>query len=499
MVAPLTAAYGLIPGIFKTREQLAELQQQLASGKKVSTYADLGLDRSNVLSLRSELAQIGAYTKSIEQIDIRLGVMTQTLTRLRELAQKTRSDALEVGFDLKSGGQTAYQSEVAQQFDEVVSLLNAQAAGRYLFGGRQTGVPPVAAADRLLNGSGTQAGFRQVAEERRQADLGSDGLGRLIIAPPAGATVSMAEDSASSPFGFKITGVSSGLSGATVSGPSGSPAAIDVTFSATLPQDGETLRVALLLPDGTETEVTLTARAGPAEAPGEFTIGADADATADAFRQALVATVATEAQTSLSAASLHAAANDFFDFDATTPPQRVAGPPFDTATSLRDATPADTVFWYQGELSDLPARQSVVAKADDDMLVSYGARANEEGLATLLKQMAVLATATFSHDDPNGASRYAEIKQRAVAALSFRDGAQSPDDILTELASAKAALGRTAERHKANQALLQGLVDEAENADMYELSAQILTLQNRLQASLQVSVALRRLSLVNFI
>ena len=49
------------------------------------------------------------------------------------------------------------------------------------------------------------------------------------------------------------------------------------------------------------------------------------------------------------AASAVQAGNDFFNTDANNPPQRVDGPPFDTATAMIDGTPANTVAWYTGD------------------------------------------------------------------------------------------------------------------------------------------------------
>jgi flagellin-like hook-associated protein FlgL len=329
--------------------------------------------------------------------------------------------------------------------------------------------------------------------------MGADGRGRLVIPAAAAGVVNIAEDAAGSPFGFKLLGANSTLTGTTVTGPAGSPAAMDVTFSATLPQDGESIRVSLLLPDGTETDITLTARATATGQPGDFVIGADENDTADNFQAALTAAVENEAQVSLRAASLFAAADNFFDFDETMPPQRVDGPPFDSATALRDATATDTVFWYQGELSSLPARESAIVKADDSSFVSYGARADEDGFATFLKQLAVISVETFEGDQQTASQRYTEVKGRMVDSLNFTNGAQSPDSILTELTTAKGALGRISERHQASETLLTDFVYDTENADINEVSAQILTLQARLEASLQVTAILKQISLVNFL
>lgn len=596
----ITPTLGLNRSIVESRLQLQDLQKQLATGKKVETYGDLGLDRTQILSLRSELSQNKGYKDSISILNVRLDVMLSSLERFREVASESKSDALEVGFEPLSTGQTIYQTEVASRFDEVAALLNTEVNGRYLFGGRQIEDNPVLPSAEILDGANGRAGFRQIVTERRAADLGADGRGRLVLDGPhatvlggvvgtpgdiggaaqaqvtidiggnaqtfdisdgnidtladletaidaafgadiasivggnqlqiaatdptesititdvdagaaalagltAGATTnptataSVAEDNATSPFGFKLAGVTSTLTGTNVTGPAGSPASLDVTFTATLPNDGESITVTLDQPDGTQHELTLTARSSGPLNPGEFLIGADENETAANFETALTTGIETAAQQSLSAASLFEAADNFFDFDEANPPQRVDGPPFDTATALIDATTTNTVFWYQGEVSSTSARQSSVVKVDDSISVAAGARANEESLRKILKTFAAVAVETFNPNDANASKRYNEIKLRANRELSFQNGAQAPDDIITELTVAKTKAGQALERHKASDALIQDTIGEKENADIYEVSAQILALQVRIEASLQVSASISRISILNFI
>ena len=64
-----------------------------------------------------------------------------------------------------------------------------------------------------MNGTTTQAGLKQVIAERQQADLGTNGMGRLVITSPTPTSVKVAEDVAGSPFGFKLSSVSSSLTG----------------------------------------------------------------------------------------------------------------------------------------------------------------------------------------------------------------------------------------------------------------------------------------------
>ncbi|MGE3626827.1 MAG: hypothetical protein AB7G34_10690 [Hyphomicrobiales bacterium] len=598
-VSPLSPTLGINRSILDAREQLSRLHEQLASGKKVTLHSELGLNRTLVLATRQEFSQLTAYKASITQVDVRLDVLLQSAERMRQLASESKTDALEVGFELQAGGQTIYQTEIAARLDEVLSLMNSNVGGRYFYGGRDIETPPVLSAKEIMDGAGALAGFKQVASERLQADLGADGRGRLMVGLPAATVLggavadpadiggagpgqitidiggnahtfdisdggldtladleaaidaafgsdvasivggnqlqltapnvtdsisiteidagaaalagltsgtlvaapnaaTLAEDAAGSPFGFKLAAVHSTLSNATVTGPGGSPAEISAQFTGQ-PQNGETVRITLDQPDGTQHELLLVARtAGPA-GPGEFLIGADAAETAANFAAALGTGVEAAAQRSLTAASHFQAANDFFNFDASNPPQRVDGPPFDTATAMIDATPANTIYWYQGEVSSTSARASASVKVDDSITINYGARADEPALRDVVKAFAAMSVMTFSSSDTAAPDAYEELRSRTNAVLTFTGASQSMDTFVTELSVAKVTMGRTAERHTATLNTLQGILDKTENADVYEVSAQILTLQNRLEASLQVSVSLSRLSLVNFL
>lgn len=497
---PLTPTYNLSRSLTESRNLLDDLQRQLASGKKATTYGGLGNDRTQVLSFRSELSQLEGYQRTATITNTRLETMQLSLEHMRELVADTRSDALSGDFEVQLSGQTTFQAEAAARFVDVVGLLNTKVADNYVFGGRDTQSPPTAAADAILNGTATKAGFSQVAEERRLADLGASGQGRLDVTSPAADTVNLAEDGvAAHPFGFKLAGATSTLTGTTVTGPAGSPVAVDVTFTAALPADGETITFTLDLPDGSTTDVTLTARTGTADEPGEFLIGADENATAANFQTALSASLQSAAQNELRTASLFTAADNFFDITDTASPQRVDGPPYETATGFVPATDADTVLYYQGEVSATSARRSAVAKIDDTIAVGVGARANEDAFREVLKNFAVLAVETFDPNDPIDEDRYSAIAQRVHDNLQFTNSSQSIDVIITELAVAQESVGSAQERHDASEAMLQGFVDEAENSDVYEVSAQILNLQTRLEASLAVTAALTQTSLINFL
>jgi hypothetical protein len=355
--------------------------------------------------------------------------------------------------------------------------------------------PSVASTDDILNGNGAQAGLIQVISERNQADLGANGLGRLVIPAVSGSTVSIGEDVAGSPFGLKLAGVSSSLTGATASGPSGTPPAISVDLASN-PNAGDTIQFSFNLPDGTSQTITLQSTTASPPGANQFTIGASQAATATNLQAALTSAVSSLAQTTLPAASAIAAANNFF---SSTPPQRVNGPPFDTATSLVNGTAANTVFWYTGESGSTPARQTATAQVGPSMSIAYGMRANEQGISSLVANIAALAATTYSASDPNAQASYQALSQRVTTGLDGQSGQQSVSDIEADLASAQTTLSNATSLNTQTQTTLNNMLQGMEGVNQGQIGEQILTLQNNLSAALSVTARMSQFSLVNYL
>jgi flagellar hook-associated protein 3 FlgL len=478
------------------RRQLDELQRQLGTGKKSDTYAGMGIDRGFAVGLRAHVSALGGFDHAITNVGVRIDLAQTALTRVSDLAHEVKAAAYQSG-NIESGGSTLAQSTAYSSLDEILGLLNTRAGDRYLFSGRGGDQPAVETLDHIMNGDGARAGLKQVIAERKLADLGATGLGRLGISAPTVTSVEIAED-AVSPFGFKLAGVTSNLTGATVTS-SGPPAAEEVDLGVGNPVAGDTITYRFTLPDGSSESITLTATTSTSAGANQFTIGATSDVTAANLQASLSTAVTKLADTSLTAASALAASDDFFNIDAANPPQRVAGPPFETATALVPGTAADTVTWYTGEAGTDPARATATARIDQSITVSYGLRANEEGLRWMVQNVAALAAMTFSPSDPNAAARSAALNQRIGTALDVPSGIQKIEEIAAELAGAQSALSAAGDRHQQTRSTLADMLGSIEGVSTEEVAAQILALQTRLQASLQTTALLYQTSLVNYI
>ena len=479
------------------RTQLGDLQRQLGTGKKSTTYAGLGIDRGLAVGLRSKLSAISGYGDTVTQLGVRISLASTALGRIADIGRDVKSAASSQGeFAIDASGQTATQRAAASQLDEILGLLNTPAGDRYLFSGRAVDKPATETLDHILNGDAGRAGFKQVMAERNQADLGADGLGRLDIPAVVGSQVSISEETPPTVFGLKLASVST-LNGATVTGPTGSPAGITVDVN-TNPNSGDAITFSFTLPDGTTDKVTLTATTNTPPAAGEFTIGTTPAQTATNLQAALSTSVGKLAATSGSAASSVAAARNFFDVGAGQPPMRVSGSPF-TATALTAGTASNTVTWYTGEMGTDLARGTATAKVDDALSVSYGARANEAGIRSTIANIAIYAATTFSPSDVNAQARFTEMSQRVNTGLAETNGQQSLQDIQAEFAFAQTTMKDATERQSERKMMLEDLLQGIEEAPKEEVAVQILALQTRLQASLQTTAMLYQMSLTNYI
>jgi flagellar hook-associated protein 3 FlgL len=485
--------------ISQMRDQLAELQRQLGSGKKSDTYGGLGLGSGVVLNLRAQLSNTGVFQSNSINVETRVKLMNVSLERIRNIREETRADLISpFDYSLVQDGQTAAQRSASGRLGEMLSLLNGDAGGRYLFSGRANDKAATDTMSRILDGEGTQAGLKQIINERLQADQGVDQRGRITVNPAAGAVISLEEDGAH-PFGFKLTGATTTF-GATVTGPGAAPREISIDLGAVNPPVDGKVRLTLAMPDGTTAAIELTATTDATPGENEFTIGATPGDTATNITAAISTKLQELGRSELVAASAMKAGNDFFATDASNPPQRIAGsPPFYAATAMTAGTPANTISWYLGDDATDSARGTAVARVDDAITVNYGARANEEGIRWIVQNEAVFAAVNFSATDPNARDAYYALASRVGSAMDVPAGMQQIEAIQVEIGganvSAQAAKKRLAERAP----VLQTMIEDVENVSNEEVSVKLLALNTRMQASLQVTAMLSQLSLVNFI
>jgi flagellar hook-associated protein 3 FlgL len=482
-------------GILDLRNQLDTLSQQLASGKISNTYSGQGTGRSLAIGLRSQLSSLAGYADTAVNLNTRISVANLSLQRLVAVGSSVKGAAVSAVSTIDNTGQTAGQKTASLGFVDSVDMLNAKSGDRYLFSGRATDTAPVASADAIMNGDGAQAGLKQLILERKQADVGTSGLGRVVLTAPSATSVQIAEDASPSEFGLKLNAITSTLTGATITQPTGTPAAMSVDLGATNPADGESVKFTFNLPDGTTENITLTASTATPLPANSFAIGANSTATAANLNAALNTSIGALANGPLVAASAVTAGDNFFD----QPPMRVGTTPLGAATTLVAGTTANTVSWYNGETGTDSARGTAVAQVDQSITVQYGARANEQALRSQLQTVAVFAAVTTSATNPNANAQIAALNQRIAQNLAAVPGTQSIQDIQADFAGAQASIKATTDRQTQTKAITQAMLDSIEGINYDEVATKILALQTSLQASYQTTAKLYQMSLTKFL
>lgn len=413
-------------------ERLTNLSAQLSTGKLSQTYAGMGVNEGFAIAARAQLSNISAYTDTITSVNVNIGIENTALQSLVNSRNTVQNAAASTAQNINSNGQTMGQQTALSQLTSMLDVLNTQSGNRYLFSGTAVNTPSVASVSDILNGTTTLAGLKTVIAERQQADLGLTGMGRLVLTQPVPTSVQIAEDAAGSPFGLKLAAISSTLSGSTVTGPSGSPAAASVDLGATNPNDGEKVSFQFMLPDGSTEQIDLTASSATPLPSGSFAIGANSTITATNLNNALNSAIQKLANTSLVAASAVAASDNFFNIAGTATGTAVnnkaAVPaPITGATLLSGAAATDSIA------TDFAPGDTITVNGTQITFVAAGATGNQlnvtDSIQTLLSKIdSITGTSTPStvhggvitiHTDDAASLNVTSSNAAALAALGF--------------------------------------------------------------------------------
>jgi len=426
----------LAQAILNLTNQMQTLSTQLASGEKSTNYAGMGVNEGFAIAARSQLASISAFTDTMSNIGTMISASNNALQSVSGLAGQVQNASAQTPQTLDSNGKTIAQENAGAEFDSMIGILNTPAGDRFLFSGSAINTPATAPADQILNGTATQAGLKQIMAERAVAD-GTTGTGRLVISNPAATptAVSVAEDVAGSPFGLKLNSVSSSLTGATVTGPSGSPSAISVNLGATNPNPGDQVAFTFNLPDGTQSSIQLTATNTTPAPSGSFTIGSTPTATAANLNTALNSSITTLSGTTLVAASAEAAGDNFFNTasvatGSVATNQNTTPVPVTGATLLSGAAGTDSIS------PSFAAGDTITVNGTPITFVASGATGNQvnvtDSMQTLLSKIdAITGTSTPStidggvveiHTDDAASLSITSSNTAALGALGFSGG-----------------------------------------------------------------------------
>src|SRR3978361_1128827 len=126
-----------------TQQALLEVQNELATGKRVNTPSDDPAAATIIQELQKTLDTRQAYATNLTQANSQLGEVDTTLGGLTDLLQQAQTIAsANVGSDVTAEQRKGAAAMVQNLYTEALSVGNTQFEGSYLFGGTKSTTPP---------------------------------------------------------------------------------------------------------------------------------------------------------------------------------------------------------------------------------------------------------------------------------------------------------------------------------------------------------------------
>lgn len=129
--------------IARTQQSLLQVQNELASGKRLNSPSDDPGDAAIVQQLRKTLEQRSAYEVNLRQATSHLSQVDSTLGDIGGLLQQAQTLAsANVGSDV-TADQRLSAAEIAKSiYSQMMNLANQEFQGVYIFGGDRATTPP---------------------------------------------------------------------------------------------------------------------------------------------------------------------------------------------------------------------------------------------------------------------------------------------------------------------------------------------------------------------
>lgn len=124
-------------------ERLSNLQNEVATGKRINTPADDPVGAGLVMQYNSQIAYYGQYQNNAQAAQQWLSYTSTNMSQAQSVLQRARDLAVQGanGSETQSDRGTL-AAEVDQLYQQMVTIGNSQYNGQYNFGGSNTGSSP---------------------------------------------------------------------------------------------------------------------------------------------------------------------------------------------------------------------------------------------------------------------------------------------------------------------------------------------------------------------
>ncbi|MBN1306376.1 MAG: flagellar hook-associated protein FlgL, partial [Chitinispirillaceae bacterium] len=125
--------------INKRYSDLADLQEQLATGKRLHRPSDDPIDVANDLQLMTRQKELLQHKTNIEDAVSYMSIVETATESMNTLLQRLRELAIQAASDTMSAAERGFiNKEVEQLTRQLVALINTKYKGDYIFNGLQT-------------------------------------------------------------------------------------------------------------------------------------------------------------------------------------------------------------------------------------------------------------------------------------------------------------------------------------------------------------------------
>ena len=134
----------ILQDLGRNMEALFRVQQQIASGKRITRPSADPVGTNSVLEFQDLLERHEQYVRNIDGSIGRLSMADSALTDIGELLIQAKELAIEQANDITATADTrlAASRQLGELINEVVSIANRRFGGRYIFAGSETGTAP---------------------------------------------------------------------------------------------------------------------------------------------------------------------------------------------------------------------------------------------------------------------------------------------------------------------------------------------------------------------
>lgn len=125
-----------------TQTRMREANEEIATGRRVDRFADLGADARFLVRSETALSKTEGFLNQNQRVLQRVQAIDKAMEQVVDLAGRARN-LLTQRINGATGSELPLEQEMASITSEMTSILNRRFAGHYIFGGSRTDIPPV--------------------------------------------------------------------------------------------------------------------------------------------------------------------------------------------------------------------------------------------------------------------------------------------------------------------------------------------------------------------